>query len=371
MARVSRLFHTRAPTAMRMSERLYSVAIMWRVSGCFFVANLDPRDLDRARVTWKSVYSLYSLLCAFILFSFRMLQLWAGAFGDTDSRGALSTSLLELMRNVIGLESLVAFVVMAVRSSTILRFLRNASAFEASVSVPGFHRAKRPCPVPYACHVLSFACVVLYSAGHIGWLLIATYRHMATSQILELLYGVTANALYMASDYGNKATARAVCEVLVDYVIIQADILAQKQKSGLHLKDVEELRTNMSTIQTLKEEINMALNPCIVFYCLRAFSVFSISGYMLVKLGFSQVISALILFYLLNVAFGLTDLAYVSHALEKETENVKLSLADIITVDMPSEHVSKIRFIYNTIDPRSMCLSGGGFFAINARTLMH
>ncbi|KAK8768485.1 hypothetical protein V5799_015051 [Amblyomma americanum] len=29
-----------------------------------------------------------------------------------------------------------------------------------------------------------------------------------------------------------------------------------------------------------------------------------------------------------------------------------------------------MRFVYNTIEPRQMCLSGGGFFAINARTLM-
>lgn len=224
MARATRFFHRRAPTPMRMLKRLYSLAIMWRVSGCFFVANLDPHDIDRARVTWKSFYTLYSLLCASILFSFRMLQMWAGSHGETDSRGALSTSLLEIMRNVIGLESLVAFVVMTIRSRAVLRFLNNASAFEASVIVPVFHRAKKPYPVPYVCHIVSFACVVLYSVGHMGWLVITTYRHMTTTQTLQLLYGLAANALYLASDYGNKATARAVCEVLVDYVRIQVGI---------------------------------------------------------------------------------------------------------------------------------------------------
>ncbi|KAH7940211.1 hypothetical protein HPB52_022126 [Rhipicephalus sanguineus] len=313
---------------------------MWRVSGCLFVSNLNRRNLDRARVTWKSFYILYSLLCASILFSFRIRQIWQGTHNVSDSKGALTSSLLAIMRNVIGLESLVAFIVMSVRSEAILRFLRKASAFEASMKVPACHRVQRQYPLPYACHALAFASMTLYTLGHFGWSLITAYSLMTTAQILHAFYAIAANALYMASDYGNKATARAACEVLVDYIRIQVDILEQKRESRLSLRDVEDVRANMATIESLKEEINAALNPCILLFCLRSFSVICIGGYMLARLSFSQGISVLILFYLLSTAFALIDLAY-------------------------------IRFFYNTIDPRSMCLSGGGFFAINAKTLMH
>ncbi|KAL1430838.1 hypothetical protein MTO96_014699 [Rhipicephalus appendiculatus] len=318
---------------MRMSDHLYGLALMWRASGCLFVSNLNRRNLDRARVTWRSFYTIYCLLCASILFSFRIRQIWQGTDNASDSKGALTSSLLAIMRNVIGLESLVAFIVMSVRSGALLRFLRKASAFEASMSVPACHRVERQYLLPYVCHVLAFASMNLYTLGLFGWALIAAYSHLSTAEILHAFYAIAANALYMASDYGNKATARAACEVLVD-------ILDQKRESRLKIRDVEDVRVNMATIQSLKEEINAVLNPCILLFCLRSFSVICLSGYMLARLSFSQDISMLVLFYLLSNAFALIDLAY-------------------------------IRFFYNTIDPRSMCLSGGGFFAIDAKTLMH
>ncbi|KAL3183732.1 hypothetical protein MRX96_033811 [Rhipicephalus microplus] len=336
---------------MKMSDHLYGLALMWRASGCLFVSSLNSRNLDRARVTWKSFYTLYSLLCASILFSFRIRQIWQGTNNVSDSKGALTSSLLAIMRNVIGLESLVAFIVLSVRSGAVLRFLRKASTFEASMNVPACHRVKRQYLLPYACHVLAFAAVNLFTLGLYGWALIRAYSVLSTAQILHAFYAIAANALYMASDYGNKATARAACEVLVDYIRIQVDILDQKRESNesrLKIRDLEDVRVNMATIQSLKDEINVILNPCIFLFCLRSFSVLCIAGYMLARLSFSQDISMLVLFYLLSNAFALIDLAYVSHAMENE-----------------------IRFFYNTIDPRSMCLSGGGFFTIDAKILMH
>ncbi|XP_077493997.1 uncharacterized protein LOC144104713 [Amblyomma americanum] len=364
------LFYRRVPTVTTMSKRLYRLATMWRVCGCFFIADIKSHELSQARVPWKSFYTLYSLLCASVLFSFRIMQLRPSIQSATEERGTVSNSLLAFMRHVIGLEVIVVFVVMATRSGAILGFLLNARSFETSMTVPPFHRARKQCMMPYVCNIFFFTCMVSYTFYRTLALLIAAYHHMTTSDILVVLYTLVANALYLACDYGNKATARAVCEVFIDYVSIQVDILKRKQESGLNARDVEELRVSMSAIQGLKDEINAVLNPCIVLFCLRAFSVVCSSGYVLLRMGFGHETSALLLFHCLQVAFGLLDLAFMSQTLESETENVKLSLAASITTDSSSAHISQMRFVYNTIEPRQMCLSGGGFFAINARTLM-
>ncbi|KAH6924905.1 hypothetical protein HPB50_026391 [Hyalomma asiaticum] len=349
MAGPARFFEVRVPSVMRMSERLYLMAMMWRASGCLFIARLDRRNLDRARVRWKSFYTLYSLLCAGVLFSFRILQIHQGTHNASDSKGALISSLLLFMRNVIGLESIVAFIIMSIRSKAILRFLRNAAALEASMAVPTCHRAQRQYPLPYACNVFSFAAMSLYTFGHFGWSLITAYHYMTTTQIAQMLYAMAANALYMTSDYGNKATVRAACEVFVDYIRIQVDILEQKRDSRPAMREIEEVRANMAAVQALKEEINSALNPCILFFCLRAFSVVCIGGYMLVRLGLNHSVSVLILFYLLSTTFALIDLAFVSHAMEDEVAEAVVTYT-VIFIQTGDVIINTFQPVTNTTD---------------------
>ncbi|KAH9377755.1 hypothetical protein HPB48_019339 [Haemaphysalis longicornis] len=292
---------------------------MWRVCGCCFVAKFNPRFINRAQVSWRSFYTIYFLVCGSILCTFRINIIYGTLkYTTADAHGAIFSSLYTFMAFVINAESMLVFFIMSLKSGAMLEFFRAATLFEKTLVVPRTYSSRMVCLLPRLFNGVFFVCISLRPFLTAILLLVGRYKLLGFSDILQTTYALIASVIYSCCDYGNAATIRAVGGVLVQYVRIQADALKQHQVIGLNLPALEDVGLKLISIKSLKEDINAILNPCIVLFSLRAFSVISISGYVLFRLGFTNYYSFFLSVYILYVAFGLIDIASISNVLEEE-----------------------------------------------------
>ncbi|KAL1421657.1 hypothetical protein MTO96_023122 [Rhipicephalus appendiculatus] len=133
---------------------------------------------------------------------------------------------------------------------------------------------------------------------------------------------------------------------------------------------VATVRVNVCKIKALKTCLNDTCSPAIVTStaCLLIFMCVNLQRLFILKP--SDLLFWLSVGYTAYSACCLLDMAFVSEDLAKEARKLKQAAESMAAVDPTSEYLIQVRYLYDSIEPEEMCLSGAGFFRLDRALLL-
>ncbi|EEC04170.1 predicted protein [Ixodes scapularis] len=348
-----------------MLQRFAGYGMLCRFGGCFFIQNFSKKSLEKATVTWKSPYTVYSILCFCFFFWFEAAFIVQKAYVLTIFSRSFARSLLFILHTVVTYKIFVNFSAMVMGTTKLLDFFRMSGAFEHSTGfrIPEKHRwPMARCCLVVAVLVISYAIGIHFFVGEV------TNGLPRQWVIAAKVCGYIAGAGFFLYDSLPFVVLRCCTEVLVEYIHAQSLSFRDCDRSKVARTDqdasreIENIRINLSQIRKLKDTLNdvwklplAAMSASILLIlCVVLYSVFD-NG-----------------LYLRDIWIILTYSAYSTLCFLEMTcaQRLKDAVRAVPTTDATEAYVQQLRYLHDVIDPVDMCLTGGGFFCIKKSLLV-
>ncbi|CAN7947933.1 unnamed protein product [Ixodes hexagonus] len=355
-----------------MLRRFAGYGMLCRVGGCFFIQNFGRKSLEKARVTWKTPYTFYSILCLCFFFWFEAAFIVQKAYILTFS-SSFTRSLLFILHSVVTWKIFVNFSAMVMGSAKLLDLFRKSAAFENSTgfALPRKHRW----PVLRRCLVL-VALIISYAVGiH---LFVGDVADELPHQwaVAAKVCGYIAGIGFFLYDSLPFVVLRCCTEVLVDYTHAQLLSFKDCDRSKGACTDldaprqIETIRINLSRIRELKDTLNdiwkwplATMSASILFIlCILLYTVFD--G------GIYRKDIWITLTYSVYSTLCFVEMAFVSQALMDETQRLREATRAVRTTEATDGYVQQLRYLHDVIDPIGMCITGCGFFCLKKSLLV-
>ncbi|CAN7993381.1 unnamed protein product, partial [Ixodes pacificus] len=242
-----------------MLRRFARYGRLCRVGGCFFIKNFNEKSLEKATVTWKSLYTVYSTLCFCFFFWFEAAFIVQKAYVITFFSRSFAHSLLFILHTVVSCKIFVNFSAMVVGSAKLLDFFRKSDAFEKST---GFAQPqKRRSPMVRRSLVI-VALVISYIIGIHLFVGDITDELPRQWVIAAKVSGYIAGVGFFLYDSLPFVVLMCCNEVLVEYTHAQLVHFKICDRSKAACSDLdasrhmETIRINLCQIRKLKDTLN-------------------------------------------------------------------------------------------------------------------
>lgn len=247
-----------------MHERLIYSAAMCRIGGCFWIENFQRKSLDNAKVTWRSLYSIYSALVIIYYLGMELSFLIPSLFVLSDVARKFSLSLIAIVHSVLTLKAGTNYLSMLCSSRKLLAFFQRSADFEKSSGFPTrTRRATREHPWHFARRigVLITAAIVfvlnIYAAFEN-----TQVRVVSEWRLVFNVCSVLSIGLFLLYDSLPYIVLSSACEVLADYLEVQVQAFQDRMKfRDVHSKvqapsEIESVRLVLGEIGDMKRQIN-------------------------------------------------------------------------------------------------------------------
>ncbi|CAN8022436.1 unnamed protein product [Ixodes persulcatus] len=356
-----------------MLQRFAGYGRLCRIGGCFFIQNFRKESLPGARATWKSPYTIYSILCVCFVFWFEAAFL-AQRMRVISVSSRFTHSLLFILHISVTFKIFINIWAMAAGSEKLLEFFRKAVIFEKSTGfscLKGHYRW----PLPRRCLVLA-ALVANYVIGvrlFIGDVVNALPRpwFLATT-----ICGYVAGFGFVLYDSLPFVVLRCSTETLVEYTHSQMLVFKGCDRTKGACTDmeasrrIETIRLNLCNIKELNNLLNDTWKCPLTAMCGNVILMSCIVLYSLFENGIYLRAVWVVLLYTFYSALCFLEMTLISQALSDEVQRLKDATRAVITTDATADYLHQLRFLHDTIEPLGMCLSGGGFFCLKKPLLM-
>lgn len=246
-----------------LSQRFATYATLCRLSGCLFIRDFRKNTTANARVDWKGLYTVYSVLCVLVLLLFDAAFLFRRFFfSDFSELFAKFATLIFYVG--LSVKLWVNFVTALSGQSQLLAFFRESELFEKTT---GFSSCKCSASGIRGTRLLQrlftvAACVVSFVLGLVVFTLelVSMLPSVWTAPII--VYGLAGGAIHYVYDSLTYLVLVPCCEVLGEYVHVQREAFHDRfniqklvSSSSSHAA-IEEIRLNICRIKALKDKIN-------------------------------------------------------------------------------------------------------------------
>ncbi|KAH9380343.1 hypothetical protein HPB48_016097 [Haemaphysalis longicornis] len=310
-----------------MMEHFWKWGMVCRFLGCLFIAGFWDRSLKTAEVKVLSPYAVYSAACLAGVVAYEMGVVVLNMYLLPDVAGSFSKSILLIVYTVVLVKIIVNALCMALGSSKLLQFLREAEAYEKATSF-GHSAGSDVCRRNWrtqACRWVSAAALV---ASYGMAMTIYTRNFMQGRDdpwhIFIKVVGFFSELILFFYDSVAYIVLGSTAEVLVEYLRALSVSLDTCERTSLQLcctlcpRRVEEIRLNLSRIQALRRCINDIWHPaitatsaCLVWnLCTTLYAVFDV--------GFTTPDIWLSVTYAVYASLGFFDIAVISEDLRDQ-----------------------------------------------------
>ncbi|KAH7938831.1 hypothetical protein HPB52_000841 [Rhipicephalus sanguineus] len=357
--------------------------LLLRFFGCLLIEDLTEDSYRKARVTWRTSYTPYSLLW-FSSMVYAESEYIVAAAHDIMV-GEFTHSVLAVFKVTI-VTTVVANLVSAVLGTgRLLEFFRDCAQYEntAKFRFPDARESLIPRWLVGLMRTIGLAAVLTAY----GVLLPVYYgpRGLRTRwTVFSKVVGVVSLAGSMFYEWVMYLTLIPASKVLAWYVRDQRHAFLEIEdaaaSSGTAAEEisssvmessltpppraVESIRVNLTRIRELKTRINDVWGPALaltavttlVAKCAALCQVSDLDGHWLSVLLMS-----------LEATHRVTrffELAIVSQSMRDEADDIKESAKLATTLGADDEFCKQVLFLHDSIDPDEMCLSGAGFFRL-------
>lgn len=247
-----------------MLEHFKIYGAICRVCGCLFISNLRGNSLENAKVSWNTLYLIYSAFCFACSVGFQLAYTVRKVYLFSVA-SAFSESLLHLLHMAVTLKVVVNFISMVCGSSKLLAFFRKSAIFERtsgfSPSKPGFARQRPSLRGRKAVVFLAaLNCYVVTGVFIFTTVQLGLPPHWKP---IVLVFGVFTGVFFLLCDSLPYVVLRGTCDVLSYYIRAQVEAFQDCNKSretslgtDANTEAVRMIRLNMATIRELKETMN-------------------------------------------------------------------------------------------------------------------
>ncbi|CAN7941442.1 unnamed protein product [Ixodes hexagonus] len=362
-----------------MQRQFLPHALLCRLGGCFFIPNFW-KPLEKAKVTWISVYTAYSAVLIAFSFSLDVLSIVQYSHLLSDFSHAFSPSLLLIVRTVVNFQVLLNAGTMTTGSIGLLEFFQKSTNFEKAT---GFSPAKRGIRSIWE-NRWSFTRRFLVVSGAVSTFVLYTLpvivilKEMLPGNIsfLAKLIAVLTGARFILHDALPYMVLRCCTAVLVEYLQAQRKMFERccgfncvRSETQLS-QQLEVIRHNLGSIRDLKDSLNAIWQVPLAVTSAGILLVVCVACYAMFNDGFLGEQIPLHVSYSVYSALAFVDMACVSQALADEAQELKNASKMAFTFEATGGYMQQLRFLHETIDPDGMCLSGGGFFRLNKSLLV-
>ncbi|KAH7934150.1 hypothetical protein HPB49_021912 [Dermacentor silvarum] len=329
-----------------------------RFFGCFFIQDLTENAYPRARVTWWTSYTLYSLAW-FSSTVYIESEYIAAAVYDIMS-GELVASVMAFLRMTVVTNIVINIVSMTLGTRRLLEFFRNCARYEKSAKFrsPTARESRKSRwhirlirTVGLAAVFMAYGTIlrVYYGPGGIR----------AQWSALSKAVGVASLAVSMFYRWLMYITLSSTCEVLVLYVRHQravfeeccrkdattsSGIVAAMATTGPKPSPpwmVESVRVNLSRIRELKASINDIWGLALAVSAMTTLLMKCAALHKVINSGGHGIVTLLMSLQAIHSTTRFCELAFTSQSL-----------------------YDAVLFLHDSIDPDEMCLSGAAFFRL-------
>ncbi|CAN8022607.1 unnamed protein product [Ixodes persulcatus] len=367
-----------------MQRQFIPYAVLCRLGGCFFIPNFT-KPLENSNVVCRSVYTAYSAFIILLCFSFQVVLIVQRAHVFRDFSHDFSLSLMLIVRTILNLKALLNAFIMATGSATLLEFFRKSSAFEkttgfspATQGVRGIWRNRWSF---FRQTLVVIGAVTAYVVSTIPFIISLTKMLPTDLHFLRKLGAVIVTAYYLLYDALPYMVLRSCSAVLVEYLQFQRKKIERccelksfhdtTQLSG----QLEVIRHHLGHIRDLKDFLNniwqvplAAMSAAILlFACVACYAMFHD--------GLNAQDIPLAVSFCVYSSLAFVDMTLVSQALHDEVSQRDSNITETRMHRCPASsfvlfYFFQLRFLHESIDPKDMCLSGGGFFRLNKPLLV-
>ncbi|CAN8022606.1 unnamed protein product [Ixodes persulcatus] len=366
-----------------MLERFSLYGQLCRYGGCFFIQQL--KSLENAKIVWKDLYTLYSATCVIFSFSFFLLLevlfvLETNNFSTSIQSDKFSDILIQTQHVVVSSKVLVNFLSMATGSSDLLNYFKKAAAFEKrSGFVPGkgcvrtlgeqrwslFRRV-----LVLVALATSYVLFMHFYVAHVADTVVRVWA------IACKIIGPIAGFFFFLYDTLCYVVLRCCSGVLLEYICAQLREFEDCTRSNGELsgtevcRRLERIRLNMCSIRELSRSLNSTWNASLAATVAGILLANCVVSYSIFIDGIFEREVWIALAYCVYTSLVVLELVCMSQALMDETQNLKNATKNFRPSDLSRGCSQELRFLHESIDPKDMCLSGGGFFRLNKPLLV-
>ncbi|CAN7943657.1 unnamed protein product [Ixodes hexagonus] len=368
-----------------MLHRFYAYGLLCRLGGCFFIQKFCKKSLENTKVEWKSLYTIYSASC--VLFTFGFFIWFETAFlikeADTASAfsGLFSETLSLTLHAVVSSKILLNFISMATGSGKLLDFFRKAAEFEESTGFPPDKSGIRT-PGGSGWSILRRTLVLVALAATYAVFMYLYVTHFANAMpprlaLASKVLGFIAAAILFLYDSLCYVVLRCCTGVLIDYIHAQLVTFEDGCKCRVPVpelphasRQLESVRLNVCSIRELTKSLNNIWKTSLAGTCAGIILVNCVVLYTMFHDGVFKRQVWITLSYSVYSSLAFVELVYISQALMDQAQKLKNAAKAIRTSDAASHYAQELRYLHESIDPKGMCLSGGGFFRLSKSLLV-
>ncbi|XP_037524907.2 uncharacterized protein LOC119401946 [Rhipicephalus sanguineus] len=369
-----------------------------RAVGLFFVQGLQSKSVRDVRVSWKTWYALYSVVCllcfaageaAVAVSNVRRIYFKVRSFTKSMILVIFAVMVVKVTVNVatafIGSRGMAAFFRKSAEYEKRTAFTRDITA-----SDPGYRifsditHAALSAMTKTKCHYRRFFFVVTFFAHIVvSANLSARAVDVAGDQFLQftLKAGVLLfNSLCFVYDVLHFVALRPCCEVLLSYIRHQHDTLKAMLVTGnaaiVKLTgaddngDLEMVRVNLCSIAELKKLLNDVWQYSIVASATVVLIITCVCTYCLFDEGISTEQLLLTMSYCFYSAVDFADVARLSQKMSNELRELKEYLVKVSMFHESPARCAQVAYLHNSIHPEEMYLTGGSYFKLNMPLLV-
>lgn len=311
-----------------MLDRFKNYAMLCRLGGCFFVDNLCSNSSKKAKATWMSFYTLYSLLCVVLYLGIEVGYMVSRIIRRFSLTRAFTRSLLLILHTVITLKGIINFVCIVCGTSKLLTFFEESAQFEKSTN---FTASKYCDTNKRRCSFIrrTLVAIALGSTYVIGTVIFVSnlaeelpFRWRLPGQIMGAI-SVVFFILYDSLPY---VVLRGCCEVLAEYVHAQFQVFegcaGSRPSASRRSAEVETIRLNLCAVRELKDAINDVWEWALVAMSASLVFVLCVVLYSTVDGGLHDMDVALGLTYSTYICLSYLEIAINSQAMKDEVSGL-------------------------------------------------
>ncbi|XP_070384223.1 uncharacterized protein [Dermacentor albipictus] len=352
-----------------------------RFFGCFFVQGLTEDAYPRARVTWWTSYTLYSLAWFSSMAYIESEYMAAAVYGIMT--GELVQSVAAFLKISVVTNVFINIASMTLGTRRLLEFFRNCARYEKSAKFrsPTARGSRRP-----RCHIRLIRTVGLTAVvTAYGTILAVYYGPRGTRahwSAFSKAVGVASLAVSMFYEWIVYLTLSSTCEVLALYARDQRAVFEESRREDATASPgpvaetettgprpspswtVESVRVNLTRIRELKTSINDIWGVALVFSAVTTLLAKCSALHQLINSGGHGVAGLLMSLQAIHSATRFYELAFISQSLRDEANDVKESAKAATMLEADDSYSKQVLFLQDSIDPDEMCLSGAAFFRL-------
>ncbi|XP_077529381.1 uncharacterized protein LOC144141746 [Haemaphysalis longicornis] len=360
-----------------MAEHFKPYGWICRIAGIFFVKNLQSDNVDDLVITWKTWYSLYSVVC---LLSFGILEfafLTNNMLRQFDRVRSFTKHLFLVIQVCVTVKVIVNLSSAVFGSWTMLEFFRKAADYEKKAAFSREHYRFKS-RISYILRSFILAAFV----GHfiVNANMTVKMVNIGGNSYLEFgfkLVPLLFNFLFFVYDLVHFLVLRPCCEVMIAYIRHQHETLKHELPVGYDgvaklsgVGQFERVRLNLCSIGNLRKLLNRNWQFSLMASAITILILTCICIYSTFDKDVSTDQLLLTMSYSIYATLDFVDVARLSQMMANEGRELKESLMKVSMFNESPIQFRQVSYLHNSIRPEEMSLSGGNFFSLNMPLLV-